>query len=147
MISKACRHAIRAVVYLGSEAVSGAPVKTADIALAIDAPAPFTAKLLQKLVLGGIVRSARGLGGGFYIPAEELGHISLLQVVYAIDGEDIFKHCGLGLRECSNREPCPLHGTFRSIRRELKDELRKRSLKELVQELRKGKTHLKSIQL
>ncbi len=44
---------------------------------------------------------------------------TLADVVVAIDGNKIFNGCGLGLDECSEVRPCPLHFEFKRIRKDL----------------------------
>ncbi|HKJ32050.1 MAG TPA: Rrf2 family transcriptional regulator, partial [Balneolales bacterium] len=39
--------------------------------------------------------------------------ISLRDVIEAIDGPEIFTDCILGLEECNDENPCPLHEKWR----------------------------------
>jgi DNA-binding IscR family transcriptional regulator len=66
--------------------------------------------------------------------------------VEAIDGKVLFTGCGLGLKQCSEKEPCPIHDKFKSIRNNLKKMLEETSIDELGKKLKSGKTVLKSLQ-
>ena len=86
-----------------------------DIAEALDIPFPFLSKVVQTLVRRGLVNSHKGRGGGITLarPAKE---ITLLEVVEAVDGPGLTKTCVLGLSECSDTAPCPLHQQWGKIR-------------------------------
>lgn len=143
MFSKACEYAIRSVVFIAVSSLEGTRVGFKEIAKEIDAPEAFVAKILQKLVKGGIIESIKGVGGGFEIPVQELEHIKLCEVVNVIDGDSIYRGCGLGLAQCSETHPCPVHFKFKSIRNELKQMLETTSLKELANGTKSGDTFLK----
>ena len=67
MFSKSCEYAIKAVIHLCMETHEGGRLSINDIAVAIDSPEPFTAKILQTLSKHKIISSAKGPGGGFYV--------------------------------------------------------------------------------
>lgn len=142
MFSKACEYAIRASIYIAVKSESGQRVSLKDIAGAIDSPEAFTAKILQQLSKDQLIDSVKGPSGGFSIEKKKLQHLRLSQIVYAIDGDRIYKGCGLGLKDCSERKPCPVHHKFKAIREELKDMLEKTSVAELASGLGKGLTFL-----
>lgn len=48
--------------------------------------------------------------------AKSSDSISLFDLVKSIDGDDIFKECFLGLPDCGNSLPCPLHDQWATIR-------------------------------
>jgi len=143
MFSKTCEYAIRASVYIATQSLDGRRVSLVDTAKQIGSPEAFTAKILQELVRNSIVNSMKGPSGGFGIEKSKLSKIRLSQVVHAIDGDSIYKGCGLGLHECSEKAPCPVHDKFKVIRNQLRAMLEKTSLLELAQGLEKGLTVLK----
>lgn len=69
--------------------------------------------------------------------------IKLQQIVSAIDGDAIYVGCGLGLKECSEKHPCPVHDKFKAIREELRKMLESTNIYELTQGLSEGLTFLK----
>lgn len=143
MFSKACEYAIRSVVFIAVVSLKGERVGFRAIAQEIDAPQAFIAKILQKLVKGGIITSLKGAGGGYEIPLERLEQMKLGEVVDVMDGDSIYKGCGLGLAKCSETHPCPVHFKFKAIRNELKLMLETTTLKELAKGTKSGNTFLK----
>ena len=116
-----------------------------DIAKEINSPEAFTAKILQQLVRAGVLSSVKGPNGGFFIDKAQIDRIKLSEVVTAIDGDEIYKGCGLGLTECSEDFPCPLHFKFKKVRDDLKNMLEITSLYELATGFDMGLTFLKRV--
>ncbi len=143
MFSKACEYGIRAAVYIALQSLEGRRVSVTEIAEKIDSPIAFTAKILQQLTRNKIVSSVKGPTGGFEIDREEMDNVKLNMIVKAIDGDNIYKGCGLGLKECNAQKPCPLHDKFVDIRTDLSRMLKSTSLYELATGLEVGLTYLK----
>ncbi len=143
MFSKACEYGIRATIFIAAESLKNNRVGQKEIAEEIDSPVAFTAKILQKLVHRNIVSSAKGVGGGFSIDKNRLKEIRLVEIVEAIDGDSIFRGCGLGLSDCSEDHPCPVHDKFKSIRGELTVMLEDTTLEELALGIKSGSTFLR----
>lgn len=137
MFSKACEYGIRAVIYIWSQNSKGKKLGIKDICREIDAPEFFTAKILQSLAKQGIISSAKGPNGGFYI-AKEQENLCLIDLVIAIDGDQIFKGCALGLTRCSEESPCPIHTDFKIIRDQLSQMLRSKKIVDLASEINSG---------
>ena len=142
MFSKACEYAIRATVYVALKTMNGKKLGIQEIAKEIDSPVPFTAKILQNLAREGIISSAKGPNGGFYLDAAAKP-IPLKRIVKAIDGEEVLYMCSLGLRECSDQFPCPIHHEVKAYKDRLKVILAERTVQQLTEELARGKTFLK----
>jgi|SRR5690625_146755 len=123
MFSKACEYGIRAVLYITLRSMQNKRTRLKEIAKEIEAPEAFVAKILQKLVKEGLLHSSTGPKGGFYIKPEEIKQIKLIDVVEAIDGNQIFVGCALGLPKCDETRPCPVHYNFKEIRDSLKEML------------------------
>lgn len=144
MFSKACQYGIRATIYVASRAGSGVRISLHDIAKHTGSPEAFTAKILRQLVKHKIITSVKGPSGGFEINPGKVGKITLRQVVSAIDGDALFTRCGMGLKSCSERKPCPLHHQYKEIRERLETMLDKNSLSELSAGLYDASSYLKS---
>lgn len=142
MFSKACEYGIRAMLHIARTSKVGTRVGIRDIAKAIDSPEPFMAKILQDLSRKGLVLSIKGPNGGFYMN-DVHQKISLAEIVTAIDGDQLFNGCGLGLKACNERKPCPIHYEFKAIRTNLKAMLQTTALEDLTENLEKGLFHLK----
>ncbi len=97
--------------WLGPDAV----VPSAKLAAAFELPAPYLHKHLQPLVHAGILRSVRGVHGGFMLD-RPLERISLLDVVRSIEGDDgafrctEIRRCGLGANadRAAWQRPCEI---------------------------------------
>ena len=63
----------------------GSPTSVRDIAERTGLPQPYLEQILLALKGAGLVRSKRGVGGG-YVLARDPGEITLAQIVSAVDG-------------------------------------------------------------
>lgn len=142
MFSKACEYGIRATIYIASKSRNGEKAGIKDICKEIGAPEHFTAKILQNLSRMKIISSVKGPNGGFYLDENDK-NIKLIDVVKAIDGDKLFTGCGLGIKECSETKPCPIHNEFKVIRNSLQSMLEKTSIMDLTEDLEKGLAFLK----
>ncbi|WP_034059200.1 RrF2 family transcriptional regulator [Lacinutrix jangbogonensis] len=143
MFSKACEYGIRASIFIAKNSFEGRRVSPKEISEKINSPQAFTAKILQALVKNNVIKSVKGAYGGFEIDKEKIAKIKLAQIVNAIDGDNIYKGCGLGLDKCDENHPCPMHDKFKVVRDGLRDLLEDTNLEELALDLKKGSAFLK----
>lgn len=143
MFSKACEYGIRATVFIAMHSQGNKRSSLNDIAQGINSPEPYTAKILQQLMRNKIIKSITGPHGGFDIDVKTMNDVKLSQIVFALDGDSVYKGCGLGLPECSEKEACPVHDKFKIIRNELRFMLEDTSVYELALGLKEGLTFLK----
>lgn len=143
MFSKSCEYGIKAIFFIAQKSQWGERVGLKEIAVAIDSPTAFTAKILQVLAKAGIIISTKGSLGGYHIEKKQLPKINLRQVVEAIDGNRIFEGCALGLSSCNADEPCPMHEQFAAIRSELGKTLASSNLLDVAMDLNLGLSVLK----
>jgi Rrf2 family protein len=142
LFSKTCEYALRAVFFIAHKTAAGGRVGIKEIAIGIDSPEPFLAKILQDLSKCGIVRSVKGPNGGFYLDEAALKR-PLSEIVEAVDGNGIFTGCALGLKQCSEVNPCPLHSDFKAIRNQINNLLQKTSIGAFNEDLDFGIAYLK----
>jgi len=142
MFSKTVEYAIRAVLFIAQKSEHGSKVGIKEISKGISAPEHFLAKILQDLSRKGLIQSIKGPNGGFYVE-EASRKNTLADIVKAIDGDKLFTGCGLGLKICSEKNPCPLHDQFKVIRKEISQMLESATVGEFNNELVKGIRHLK----
>ena len=145
MFSTTCHYGLQAMLYL---AVHGSDAKNVDlkqIAEEQDIPRHFLSKILQNLVREGLVVSMKGPTGGFRLkkPANE---ISLLQIVDAIDGMEIFTQCGLGLKKCNDAKPCPIHVEYKQARNRVEQLFRTETLQKLKDDVERGESFISLVQ-
>lgn len=144
MFTKACEYALRAVLFISLKSVKGARLGIPEIAKEIDAPLPFTAKILQTLAREGIISSIKGPNGGFFIDPKSKP-VSLARIVKVIDGSDDALHtCTLGLKECSDKFPCPIHHEVKQFKDRLRKVMQEKIVQDMIPDLVNGKTFLKN---
>ncbi len=105
MISQTAEYALRAMVHLADQ--TELPLTTPQIADATRVPVGYLAKVLGQLARAKLIRSQRGLHGGFTIAHEPAG-ITVLDVINAVDPIQRITTCPLGLKAHGKRL-CPLH--------------------------------------
>lgn len=144
MFSKACEYGIKSSIYLAQQALKTEnKINVQEIATSVNSPEAFTAKVLRNLVENKILYSSKGPNGGFFVPKEKLSEIRLSEIVSAIDGDQVYTGCGLGLEACDDNRPCPLHDKFIVVREELRKTLEATTLLELANGIDSGLTFLK----
>ena len=144
MFSKSCEYGIRAVIFICEKSKQELKVNVKEISLEADVPEQYLAKVLQQLSKQKIISSTKGPKGGFYINKDQKD-LKLIDLVIAIDGDSLFNGCGLGLKNCNEKTPCPMHKYFKSIRNNLKEMLQITTIEELTRDLKKGKTKIKDL--
>jgi Rrf2 family iron-sulfur cluster assembly transcriptional regulator len=142
MFSKACEYGIKAIIYIATQSLKDERVKIGDIVENVGSPEAFTAKILGALTKHDIVKSYTGPYGGFKIDTNRMKITKVSEIVFAIDGDSIYNGCGLGLSECSNVQPCPMHNKFVKIRGELKIMLETTTIYDLAIGLKSGESIL-----
>jgi len=135
LLSKACVYGLRASLYLASNQ-NGEYVSIRDMSDQLDISFHFLTKVLQQLSSAGYMESYRGPSGGIRL-TEKGKKAALLDVVTAIDGDDLFTECVLGLPGCGSRKPCPLHDQWAETRNAITNMLRETSLTDLAKEGKK----------
>lgn len=130
------------MIFIAKRSKDGEKAGIKEISKEIDSPESFIAKILQDLSRKGLVLSTKGPNGGFFLD-EKLLQGSLASIVKSVDGEKIFSGCGLGLKQCSEAKPCPIHYQFKNIREEMRDMLERAKLSSFTEELENNLTFLK----
>ena len=143
MFSKACEYGIKASVYIIDSSMKNQKVSMKDVAKAIDSPEAYTSKILQQLSRSNIIQSEKGPTGGFSVEKDKIDQLNLSRIVAAIDGDSIYKGCGLGFHQCNETKPCVIHHQFKTIRDDLKTMLEDTLLVDLSGDIEKGLSFLK----
>ncbi len=105
MISQTSEYALRAVVCRGGS--MGQPMTSGAIAKLTRVPHDYLSKVLRGLSKAGLVDSQRGVGGGFVL-ARSLDHLTVLDVINAVDPLKRITHCPLALT-AHRKQLCSLH--------------------------------------
>jgi Rrf2 family protein len=115
MFNKETEYALRGLVYIKLQNIKEKRPGTAEVAKEIEAPHFYTAKILQRLVRAGFLESLKGKGGGFYFDPGK-PDLPLSSLITSIEGNSSFTGCGFGLKQCSEKNPCPVHERYAPIR-------------------------------
>ncbi|RJP74139.1 MAG: Rrf2 family transcriptional regulator [Candidatus Abyssobacteria bacterium SURF_17] len=136
LFSKASRYAIRAMMSI-PEAGSPPSFSTKHSCERAEIPEAYARKALQEMTKAGILKGIPGRGGG-YVLLRKLSEVSLLDIVLAVDGENTFAECPMGLRcesqtvardlrlcekcnlptpKCGLSHVCPIHDLWKRTRK------------------------------
>ena len=137
MFSRSCEYALQAIIYIALHSGKDKYVGLKEISESQQVPHHFLSKILQTLVKHKVLISVKGPTGGFGLN-RSAKKITLLQVVEIIDGTDIFDRCGLGLKKCSDKTPCPIHAEYKIVKKKIRELLSNKTLQELCQDVEKG---------
>lgn len=135
LFSKGSEYAVRAMLQV-AETNSFEGFSPREICRQAEIPEAFGRKALAELAKAQIIQGTRGPGGGYRL-LREPAKISLLDIVLAVDGDNAFAECPMGLqcevqkaeqgfRSCKNctlRSPkcglghiCPMHDLWKETR-------------------------------
>lgn len=142
MFSKTCEYGIKAVLYIASQSLQNKRVKVGDIVENIDSPEAFTGKILGVLSKNKIVSSHTGPNGGYEINRDKFDLITVVDIIKAIEGNDFFEDCILGLSHCNPNEPCPMHNTIDPLRSKMKKELQNTKIYDLAKSIENNESIL-----
>ncbi|MDD3459439.1 MAG: Rrf2 family transcriptional regulator [Weeksellaceae bacterium] len=142
MFSKTCEYSIRALIYIAQQTKDGSKIGIKSIAKGIDSPEYFIAKILQELSREGFVKSIKGPNGGFYL-SEQNKSTTLSEIVRHVDGNKLFESCVLGLKECSNEHPCPVHHQYKHVKSKIIEILESSILSDMAEKLDEELAYLK----
>jgi Rrf2 family iron-sulfur cluster assembly transcriptional regulator len=122
MLSNSCRYGIRAVIYLAHQPKNGGNTGIRKISSDLELPSPFLAKILMQLAKQKILTSTKGPHGGFSL-SRAPQKIFVLDIINAIDGNDVFTNCVMHNGSCekvgTEKKFCPMHEDYEKTRKEL----------------------------
>ena len=132
LITRATEHSIRAVLHMAAK-YPAPVVSKREICQAEEITAPFLTKILQPLIAKGIVKSKRGVTGGFSLamPPDKL---TLWDVMKAIEEPISFNLCLTQENDCGRTDFCPVHEIWKDVRNYMIDSFSKKTLADLVKE-------------
>jgi Rrf2 family protein len=121
LITRNTDYALRALSFIakrGKEVVS-----VADLVKELKIPQPFLRKILQSLNKEGILKSYRGIGGGFLLvkPAEKVFLADLMEI---FQGSFSLNECFLNKIICPNIKKCILRKRLNNIEKYVFSELK-----------------------
>ena len=121
MLSKKCKYAIHALVYLAERYQQG-PVHIQDIAESQHIPKKFLEAILLELKNSKILHSKKGKGGGYYL-YKSPEDVSLVEIIRLMEGAisllpcvsiNYYEPC----EECRDEKTCGMRDAFSIVRDE-----------------------------
>jgi DNA-binding IscR family transcriptional regulator len=100
------------VIYLASKFESGEKSGIREIAEFIDASEHTVGKMLQILVKENVINSSKGPSGGFFMSAKQTNQ-HIINIIEAIDGEEVFRQCAWALVNVLPHTPVPYMMTIK----------------------------------
>lgn len=119
MLSKKCKYAIHALVYLAERYQEG-PVHIQEIAEKKSIPKKFLEAILLELRNAKMLHSKKGKGGGYYL-YQKPSDVNLMDVIRLMDGAiamlpcvsiNYYEKC----EECRNEKTCGIRDSFLKVR-------------------------------
>jgi len=129
-ITRQTEYAIRGLQELARRN-DDAPVQLKVIAGSCEVSEAFLAKIFQMLGQAGIVKSHRGVKGGFSLgrPADE---ISLRDVVEVCEGGIVLNHCMRKINPCKDADTCAVADVWREAQDALTGALDRTNLADVI---------------
>ncbi len=130
-------YASRALLSLALRDDLDLPVSVRDLAERTGLPQPYLEQILLSLKGVGLVRSKRGVGGG-YVLAREATAITLAEIVAAVDGPIVAGDFGEPHRDgaCDHEGQCVLLGVWAEVGEHMRDHLASFTLADMVNQAR-----------
>jgi Rrf2 family protein len=130
-ITQETDYAVRCILYL-ARCSGETPIMIETISAEMCIPRSFLAKILQRLARAELVRSFRGVKGGFQL-SRPPAKISLRHVVEAIEGPIAMNRCTLDPKRCDFSSTCTVHPVWQSLQELVVDYLEKTTFDTLMQ--------------
>jgi len=137
--NQATDYAFRAVLHLAQlppdTVVNGQTLATKEAI-----PSRFLLKIMRTLIQAGLVRSYRGVEGGFGL-ARAADEISLLDIVQAMEGPVAVHRCLADRQACNKHccQECPIHAALGGLQETFVDGLRCMTMTKLIKQQRKAR--------
>ncbi|HRI80626.1 MAG TPA: Rrf2 family transcriptional regulator [Cyclobacteriaceae bacterium] len=135
MLSKKCKYAIHALVYLAERYQQG-PVHIQDIAEKQRIPKKFLEAILLEMRNAKILHSKKGKGGGYYL-YKKPEDVNMIEIIRLMDGAIAMLPC-VSLNyyepceECRDEKTCGIRDAFTGVRDETLKLLSKSTLAHML---------------
>jgi Rrf2 family protein len=131
-LTKKADYALMAMKHL-AESSSGSSRSAKDVADAFSIPPEALAKILQRLVKAGLLRSHHGINGG-YMLARAAHTISAFEVIQAIDGPLFITSCVTHRGECDQTDRCNIREPLRKVNESIEAVLKRIKISHMREE-------------
>lgn len=130
LYSKRCAYTLRALMHVNPGEPQG-HFSIKELCRKAKVPEAYTRKAFQSLARAGFLKAVSGPNGG-YVFTRHPRHISLLDIILTVEGDDVFNHCVMGLPHCNSRKPCLVHGIWLENKKKLLASLKDKTLHEIL---------------
>lgn len=129
MFARSSGYAVKALTHLAGQP-SGKLVGAREMATTLEIPMPFLWKILRKLGQKKLVRSFKGVRGGYQLarPAERI----YVSEILTASQDNHVGSCILGFAQCNDQDPCPLHSQWKDLRIEIEHTIENTTLADLA---------------
>lgn len=131
LITRDTDYAIRALAFLAKK--KDRTVSVSELVQALGIPRPFLRKIMQILKRKGVLRSRKGIGGGFEL-AVRPEKILITDIIQVFQGSTSLVECLFRKTLCPDRPSCPLRKKIDSLENYVFSELKKTTIAGLVRE-------------
>jgi Rrf2 family iron-sulfur cluster assembly transcriptional regulator len=130
-------YASRALLSLTLHGATSTPTSVKEIAERTGLPQPYLEQILLALKGAGLVRSKRGVGGG-YVLARDPGEITLAQIIAAVDGPIVAGDFGEPHENgaCDHEGQCVLLAVWAEVGEKIRNELQSLTLADMAERSR-----------
>lgn len=141
MFLKSTEYSLRVIVFLALNGDKDRLWGANDIANELDFPAAYTGKVLQNIARKNLIISVKGPGGGFYVDKATY-NLTLLDIVERMEGLEFLNKCGIGLHNCNEDNPCPVHDDYKQIKGSIRNALSNKTIVTIKHDIIGGKYSL-----
>jgi Rrf2 family protein len=141
-LSREADYAVRVMVHMASCVEERFQSKT--LAKDENIPESFLFKILQSLIRHGVVRSYRGVGGGYQLAVDPAG-LSLYRLLEMVEGPLALNLCVVSGTGCEFTEQCGVHDVWDAAQAQLRKTLEEVTIEELARNAQQKKNQLASI--
>jgi Rrf2 family iron-sulfur cluster assembly transcriptional regulator len=132
MFSRSAGYSIQALTYLAGQP-PGKLTGAREIAAAAGIPMPYLWKILRNLSQQKLLRSFKGVRGGYEL-ARPAHKISVSEILAATPDIGLVATCVLGLGRCDDHNPCALHTSWQDLRAKIENLMDRKTLADLARE-------------
>lgn len=131
-LTRAGEYAVRTILCLAARGPQ-ALVPRQAVAREMDIPGPFLAKIARQLARTGFLEIVQGAKGGFRLRVSP-EHVTLLEVVEAVEGEIYLNDCIMDPASCPRSPRCAVHRVWERARDRLRQCLGEATFQSLLEE-------------
>ncbi len=145
MFSQSSNYALKALVCIARASKLNQVRRLPELAKEMNSPKAFTSKILQKLVKAKLIQSNRGKNGGYSMTDQQRHETTIVDVIQAIEGNDVFNNCVMDFKQCNPKKPCLLHYQMVMVRNNMKTNLQASTIDDLLFEYLEKRVFMKRI--